>query len=84
MDAKAIQEDLESLGFTPSLVMTQSNSSSPRSQKYLRSPRGVMAVEVPQNEESSVKGKGVGSGVRRRRANRGSINIKEGERGGVV
>ena len=45
----------------------------------------VMAVEVPQNEEIFGGGiKGVGSAIRRRRANKGSINIKEGERGGVA
>ena len=48
-----------------------------------------MAIELPQNEEISGGGKdggrkGVGSAIRRRRANRGSINIKERERGGVV
>ena len=41
-----------------------------------------MAIEVPQNEEISGGGinvgkKGVGSAVSWRRANRGSINIKE-------
>ena len=41
-----------------------------------------MAFEVPQNEEISGGGKGgerkgIGSAIRRRRANRGSINIKE-------
>ena len=40
-----------------------------------------MAVEVSQNEEiSGGRGKGVGSAIRRRRANRGSINVKERER----
>ena len=48
-----------------------------------------MAIEVPQNEEISGVGKnggrkGFGSAIRRRRANRESINIKEKERGGVV
>ena len=42
----------------------------------------MMAVEVPQSEEISGKGKngtgeGVGSVIRRRRANKGSIDIKE-------
>ena len=41
-----------------------------------------MAIEVPQNEEISGEGKNeekkaVDSAIRRRRANRGSINIKE-------
>ena len=49
---------------------------------------GVMAIEVPQNEEISGGGKNgwrkrVGSAIRRR-ANGGSINIKEWEWGGVV
>ena len=43
-----------------------------------------MAIEVPQNEEISGGGndkerKGVGSTIRWRRANRGSINIKNKE-----
>ena len=50
--------------------------------KYLLSPRGVMAIEFPQNEEISGEGKnrerkGVGSAIRRRRANRGSVNIEK-------
>ena len=41
-----------------------------------------MAIEVPQNEEISGGGKDggrkeVGSAIRRRKANRGSINIKK-------
>ena len=40
-----------------------------------------MAVEVPQNEEISGEknggGKRVGSAIRRRRANRGSVKIKK-------
>ena len=44
-----------------------------------------MAIEVPQNEEISGRvkngGEGVGSAVCRRRANRGIINVKEGEGG---
>ena len=41
-----------------------------------------MAVEAPQNEKISGGGKGegrkgVGSAIRRKRANRGSINLKE-------
>ena len=48
-----------------------------------------MAIEVPQNEEISRGGKngvkkGIGSAIRRRRANRGSINIKKRDRGGVL
>ena len=50
-----------------------------------------MAVEVPQslNEEISGGGKnggrkGVGSAIRRRRANKGSINIKKRKQVGVV
>ena len=48
-----------------------------------------MAVEVPQNEEISGGGKnrgkkGVGSAIRRRRANRGGVHIKKRERGGVA
>ena len=44
-----------------------------------------MAVEVHQNEEICGGGKnggrkGVGSAIRRRRANRGSVNIKKRER----
>ena len=47
-----------------------------------------MVIEVPQNEEISGGGKngrrkGVSSAIRRR-ANRGSVNIKERERRGVV
>ena len=45
-------------------------------------PEGVMAIEVPQNEEISGGEKnggrkGVGFAIRRRRSNRGSINIME-------
>ena len=45
-----------------------------------------MAVEVPQNVEISrgeknMEIKGVGSAIRRRKANRRSINIKERDRG---
>ena len=40
-----------------------------------------MAIEIPQNKEISIEGKdegrkGVGSAIRRRTENRGSINIK--------
>ena len=41
-------------------------------------PEGVMAIEVPQNEETSGGGrKGVSSGIRQRRVNRGSLNLKK-------
>ena len=48
-----------------------------------------MAIEVFQNEEIFGGGKnagreGIGSAIRRRRVNRGSIHIKKRERGGVV
>ena len=44
-----------------------------------------MAIEVPQNKDIFGGGrKGVCSAICRRRVNRGSINIKKGERGGVV
>ena len=48
-----------------------------------------MAIEVPKNKEISVGVKngwikGVGFAIRRRKANRGSINIKKREREGVV
>ena len=41
-----------------------------------------MAIEVPQNEEISGEGKnggrkGVGSAIRRKRANKGSVHIKK-------
>ena len=54
--------------------MSQSNIFSHGGQKYLLLPRGAIAIEVPQNEKTS--GEGVGSAIRRR-ANRGSINIKK-------
>ena len=48
-----------------------------------------MAIEVPQNEKISGgmrngERKGVGSAIRRRRANRGSVHIKKKQRGGLV
>ena len=48
-----------------------------------------MAIEVPQNEEISGRGKdggrkGVGSAIRRRGANRGGIHIEKRERGGIA
>ena len=48
-----------------------------------------MAVEVPQNKRDFWKReewrkKAFGFAIRRRRANRGRINIKEREQGGVV
>ena len=63
--------------------MTQSNTSSPRgSEVPFESQKGVMAIEVPQNKEISGEGKNemrkeIGSVIRRRRANRESISIKE-------
>ena len=61
--------------------MTQSNTSSPRVGSTSRVPEGVMAVEVPQNEEISggKNGgrKGVGSAIRRGGANTGGIYIKK-------
>ena len=54
-----------------------------------RVSEGVMAIEISHSEEISGGGKnggrkGVGSAIFQRRANRGSINIKEQEQGGVV
>ena len=44
-----------------------------------------MTVEIPQNEVIFGRGrKEVGSSIRWRRANRGSVNIKKRERGGAV
>ena len=62
--------------------ITQSNTSSRGSQQYLLSPRGVMAIEVPQNEEISGGRKNggreeVGSAIRWQRANRGGVHIKK-------
>ena len=53
-----------------------------KGQKYLLSPRGVMAIEVPYNEEICGRGKNggkkeIGSAMRRTIANRKSINIKQ-------
>ena len=53
------------------------------------SQRGVIAVEFHQNKEISGggkngKGKELNFAIRPRRANKGSINIKEKEREGVV
>ena len=47
----------ESLKGRKSEEMTQSNIFFPRDQNYLLHLRGVMAVEVPQNEEISGGGK---------------------------
>ena len=62
--------------------MTQSNIFSHAGRNYLLSLRGVMAVEVPQNEEISGRKnggrKGVGSAIRRRRANRGAYTLRNG------
>ena len=46
---------------------------------HLSSPKGGMAIEVPQNKKISVEEKnrgrkGIGSAILRKRANRGSIN----------
>ena len=58
--------------------MTQSNTSFPRESKYLLSHTEVMAIAASQNEEISGGGrKEIGSAIRRRRANRGSIDIKK-------
>ena len=63
--------------------MTQLNTSSPRGSEVLvRVPERVMAIKVPLNEEVSGGSKnggrkGVDSAIRQRRANKGSINIKE-------
>ena len=63
-------------------------SSSPKgSEVSFEFQRGVMTIEIPQNEEISVGKKdrwrkGVDSAIRQRRANRGSIHIKEREQGG--
>ena len=48
-----------------------------------------MTVEVSQNEEISVSGKNgvgkrVGSAIRRRKANKGNINVKKRKRGRVL
>ena len=68
--------------------MTQSNTSTPRGSEvpFESQSRRVMAVKVPQNEEICEGGKdgeskGVGSALSRRRANRGSLNIKKSELG---
>ena len=55
--------------------MTQSNTSC-GGWRYLSSPKGVMAIEFPQNEEISEGGKnggreGIGSAIRWGGANRG-------------
>ena len=63
--------------------MTQLNTSSPRgSEVSFESQReGVMAIEVPENEEISEGGKNggrkeVGSAIRRRGANRGALTLR--------
>ena len=48
----------------------------------LRVPEGVMAIDVPQNNEISGGGKNggrkeVGSAISQRKANRGSINMRK-------
>ena len=48
-------------------------------------PEGVMAIEVPKNEEISGGGKdGIGSAIRWGGANRGGIHTEKREQGGVV
>ena len=70
--------------------MTQSNTSSPRgSEVTLESQRGVMAIEVPQDEEIFGGGKnggkeGIGSAILWGGANREGVHIKKTERGVVV
>ena len=54
-----------------------------------RVPEAIMAVEVVQNEEVSGEWenegeKRVGSAICQRRANKGSINIRERKRGRVI
>ena len=49
-------------------------------------PSEMMAIEMPQNDEISGGGKNecgeeLDSAIHQRRANRGSINVKERERG---
>ena len=62
--------------------MIQSKTSSPRGSKVPFESQRVMAIEVPSGKEIfGVGRKEVGSAIRRRRANRGSINIKEREQG---
>ena len=61
--------------------MTQSNTSFTRGRKYILSPRGVVAIEFPQNEEISGGGKnggreGIGSAIRWRGANRGAYTLR--------
>ena len=80
----------ESLRGRESEEMTQSNiSCSWGSEVPLEFQRGVMAIEVPQNEEISGGGKnggrkGISSAIRWRGANRGDVHIKKKEREGVV
>ena len=63
--------------------MTQSNTSSPRgSEVPLESQGGVMAIEVPQNEEISGGGKdggrkGIDSAIRWGGANRGAYTLRK-------
>ena len=66
--------------------MTNSNNSFSRGSEVFFSPRGVMAIELPLNEEISGGGKKgekekVGSAIRRKRANRESINVQQKRRG---
>ena len=69
--------------------MTQSNTSSPKGSEVSRVPEGVMAIEVPQNEEISGGekngwGKGVGFAICRGSANKRIVDIKKGQQGGIV
>ena len=61
--------------------MTLLNTSSPRGSEVPLVSEGVMAIEVPQNKKISGGKdggrKGVGSAIRRRGANRGSVHIKK-------
>ena len=62
--------------------MTQSNTSSRGGRRYLLSPRGVMAIEVSQNEKISGGGKnggreGIGCAIRWGGADRGGIHIEK-------
>ena len=67
----------------------QFNTSFPRSQKYLFSPRGVIALKISQNkeitgEEKNGGEKGVGSAAHRRKTNRESIKVKETKQGKAI
>ena len=73
---------LESLRGRRPEEMTQTNAFSLRDRKYLLSPTEMMAIENSQNKEifggeKNGGRKEIGSAILRRRANRGSINIKK-------